>query len=127
MMVDATDKGNIACLINHFFMEVIITVLYSIQALRKHQEGENSEISPIYKVVETLPAYPNICFTIDDFVDTFDAVIGLQNVTRLCHTKSIVTINGQFPGLTIYAREGDRVIVKVVNHAANNVTIHCAR
>ncbi|KAM0953515.1 putative laccase [Dioscorea sansibarensis] len=50
--------------------------------------------------------------------------IGLQNVTRLCHTKSMLTVNGQFPGPTIFAREGDRVIVKVVNHAANNVTIH---
>lgn len=24
---------------------------------------------------EILPAYPNICFTVDDFDDTFDAVV----------------------------------------------------
>ncbi|KAM1753957.1 hypothetical protein EV2_006592 [Malus domestica] len=47
-----------------------------------------------------------------------------QNVTRLCHTKSIVTVNGQFPGPQIVAREGDRVLIKVVNHVQNNISIH---
>ncbi|KAJ8636705.1 hypothetical protein MRB53_010972 [Persea americana] len=50
--------------------------------------------------------------------------IRLHNVTRLCHTKSIVTVNGRFPGPKIVAREGDRVIVKVVNHAQYNVSLH---
>ncbi|XP_021855455.2 laccase-17-like [Spinacia oleracea] len=50
--------------------------------------------------------------------------IKLQNVTRLCHTKSIVTVNGEFPGPRIVAREGDRLIIKVVNHVQNNITIH---
>ncbi|KAH9303358.1 hypothetical protein KI387_014941, partial [Taxus chinensis] len=50
--------------------------------------------------------------------------IQLKNVTRLCHTKSLITVNGQFPGPAIVAREGDRVIIKVTNHVANNVTIH---
>uniref|UniRef100_A0A0D9ZH58 Uncharacterized protein n=1 Tax=Oryza glumipatula TaxID=40148 RepID=A0A0D9ZH58_9ORYZ len=27
------------------------------------------------KAVETVPAYPNICFSVDDFDDTFDAVV----------------------------------------------------
>lgn len=53
---------------------------------------------------------------------TFD--IKLQNVTRLCHTKSMVTVNGQFPGPRIVTREGDRLVIKVVNHVANNITIH---
>nr|XP_029120690.1 laccase-17 [Elaeis guineensis] len=48
----------------------------------------------------------------------------MANVTRLCHTKSIVTVNGQFPGPKIVAREGDRVVVKVVNHVPYNVTLH---
>ncbi|KAB2614879.1 laccase-17-like [Pyrus ussuriensis x Pyrus communis] len=47
-----------------------------------------------------------------------------QNVTRLCHTKSIVTVNGQFPGPRIVAREGDHVLIKVVNHVQNNISIH---
>ncbi|XP_062172277.1 laccase-17-like [Alnus glutinosa] len=50
--------------------------------------------------------------------------IALQNVTRLCHSKSIVTVNGQFPGPRIVAREGDRLLIKVVNHVHNNISIH---
>ncbi|XP_077236898.1 laccase-17-like [Tasmannia lanceolata] len=50
--------------------------------------------------------------------------IRMQNVTRLCHTKSLAAVNGQFPGPRIIAREGDRVVVKVVNHVQNNITIH---
>ncbi|XP_024197988.1 laccase-17 [Rosa chinensis] len=50
--------------------------------------------------------------------------IQLQNVTRLCHTKSIVTVNGQFPGPRIVAREGDHLLIKVVNHVQSNISIH---
>jgi len=45
-------------------------------------------------------------------------------VTRLCHTKSLITVNGKYPGPTIIAREGDRVIIKLVNYVKDNVTIH---
>ncbi|XP_057774914.1 laccase-21-like [Salvia miltiorrhiza] len=44
--------------------------------------------------------------------------------TRLCSSKSMLTINGQYPGPTIYARRGDLVIVDVVNSAHQNITIH---
>ncbi|XP_049375212.1 laccase-17-like [Solanum verrucosum] len=47
-----------------------------------------------------------------------------HNVTRLCTTKSIVSVNGRFPGPRIIAREGDRVIVKVINQVSNNISIH---
>nr|XP_016478087.1 PREDICTED: laccase-17-like [Nicotiana tabacum] len=50
--------------------------------------------------------------------------IKMQNVTRLCHTKSMVTVNGQFPGPRIVAREGDRLEIEVVNHVQNNISIH---
>ncbi|XP_076920143.1 laccase-4-like [Bidens hawaiensis] len=50
--------------------------------------------------------------------------IRLQSVTRLCSTKSIITVNGKFPGPRIIAREGDRLVIKVVNHVPNNITIH---
>ncbi|KAL1312932.1 hypothetical protein HN51_039507 [Arachis hypogaea] len=53
---------------------------------------------------------------------TFD--VRLQNVTRLCHTKAIVTVNGSFPGPPIYAREGDRLVIKVINNVKNNVSLH---
>ncbi|XP_041027140.1 laccase-4-like [Juglans microcarpa x Juglans regia] len=52
----------------------------------------------------------------------FDVV--MRKTTRLCSTKPIVTVNGQFPGPTLYAREDDNVLVKVVNHVKYNVTIH---
>lgn len=48
----------------------------------------------------------------------------MQNVTRLCQTKNIVTVNGQYPGPRIIAREGDRLVIKVVNHVQNNISIH---
>ncbi|PHT38019.1 Laccase-22 [Capsicum baccatum] len=48
----------------------------------------------------------------------------LKKETRLCSSKSIVTVNGKFPGPTIYAREGDNVLIKVVNHVKYNVSIH---
>ncbi|XP_047311365.1 laccase-17-like [Impatiens glandulifera] len=50
--------------------------------------------------------------------------VALQNVTRLCHTKSMVTVNGQFPGPRIVAREGDRLLIKVINQVPNNISIH---
>ncbi|GMG98270.1 hypothetical protein Nepgr_000110 [Nepenthes gracilis] len=50
--------------------------------------------------------------------------IKLQNVTRLCHTKTMITVNGKFPGPPIVAREGDRVLVKVVNRVRSNVSFH---
>ena len=48
----------------------------------------------------------------------------LKNTTKLCSTKSFVTVNGQCPGPTLYAREDDTVIVKVTNHVKYNITIH---
>ncbi|KAJ9180700.1 hypothetical protein P3X46_008913 [Hevea brasiliensis] len=50
--------------------------------------------------------------------------ITYQNITRLCNTRSVVTVNGKFPGPRLVAREGDRVIVEVVNHVSYNITIH---
>ncbi|KAI3678288.1 hypothetical protein L6452_37575 [Arctium lappa] len=50
--------------------------------------------------------------------------IRMRNVTRLCKTKSIITVNGKFPGPRIIAREGDRLVIKVVNHVSNNISIH---
>ncbi|MBA0850749.1 hypothetical protein Goshw_006080, partial [Gossypium schwendimanii] len=46
-----------------------------------------------------------------------------KNIIRLCHTKSIVTVNGKFPGPHVIIREGDRLVVKVVNHVPNNISI----
>ncbi|KAJ9565326.1 hypothetical protein OSB04_001292 [Centaurea solstitialis] len=50
--------------------------------------------------------------------------IRMRNVTRLCKSKSIITVNGKFPGPRIIAREGDRLVIKVTNHVSNNISIH---
>ncbi|KAG5027649.1 hypothetical protein JHK82_023501 [Glycine max] len=36
----------------------------------------------------------------------------------------MVTVNGQFTGPRIVAREGDRLLIKVINHVQNNISIH---
>ncbi|KAK4428409.1 Laccase-14 [Sesamum alatum] len=43
---------------------------------------------------------------------------------KLCSSKSILTVNGQFPGPTIYATEGDTIVIRVINKATENITIH---
>ncbi|KAJ8899932.1 hypothetical protein K2173_019637 [Erythroxylum novogranatense] len=53
---------------------------------------------------------------------TFNIVY--KNITRLCNTRSVVTVNGELPGPRLVARVGDRVVVKVVNHVSYNVSIH---
>ncbi|KAI0519057.1 hypothetical protein KFK09_006497 [Dendrobium nobile] len=48
----------------------------------------------------------------------------MKKTSRLCSSKPIVTVNGRYPGPTLYAREGDNVLVNVVNQVKYNVTIH---
>lgn len=47
-----------------------------------------------------------------------------KNITRLCHSKLVLTVNGKYPGPTIDVNEGDNVHVTVTNKAAMNTTIH---
>ncbi|XP_031483775.1 uncharacterized protein LOC116253138 isoform X2 [Nymphaea colorata] len=81
-------------LIAHTKFSVTVAIC-SIQALERHQKIADTPLTPVYKVtktvyaspsrvdfqldsrkdVETRPAYPDICFAIDDFDSTFDAVI----------------------------------------------------
>nr|XP_016506126.1 PREDICTED: laccase-15-like [Nicotiana tabacum] len=46
------------------------------------------------------------------------------SINRLCESKKILTVNGQFPGPTIYAHKGETIIVDVYNKGKYNVTIH---
>ncbi|KAK4477113.1 hypothetical protein RD792_016323 [Penstemon davidsonii] len=57
-------------------------------------------------------------------VKSYNFDIQVTNVSRLCHAKPIVTINGMFPGPTVYVREGDRLLINVTNHAQYNMSIH---
>eukprot|EP00249_Psilotum_nudum_P025219 c29483_g1_i1 orf=338-2059(-) len=54
----------------------------------------------------------------------YDFKVEYKSITKLCKSRKIVTVNGQYPGPTIYAQEGDRIIVKVSNGVGYNVTIH---
>ncbi|KAH9756286.1 CW7 [Citrus sinensis] len=65
-----------------FYLNMIAHTAFSVtvaicshQELRNHQAGTDTPLSPIYKEVETKPAYPDICFAVDDFDSTFDAVV----------------------------------------------------
>ncbi|XP_019175364.1 PREDICTED: uncharacterized protein KIAA0930 homolog [Ipomoea nil] len=81
-------------LIAHTTFSVTVAIC-SHEVLKNYQTGKDKPLSPIYKVVktvyaspsrinfhldsrkevETTPAYPDICFAVDDFDSTFDAVV----------------------------------------------------
>lgn len=44
--------------------------------------------------------------------------------SKLCSSKNILTVNGQFPGPVIYANTGDTLVVNVQNDGTQNITIH---
>uniref|UniRef100_A0A6N2NGL5 Laccase n=1 Tax=Salix viminalis TaxID=40686 RepID=A0A6N2NGL5_SALVM len=44
--------------------------------------------------------------------------------TRLCSTKKIMTVNGQFPGPTLYVTTGETIVVDVINRSPHNITMH---
>nr|GMD58822.1 laccase-11-like [Ipomoea batatas] len=64
------------------------------------------------------------CFPSQAAIKSYQFDVQVSNVSRLCHAKPIVTVNGRYPGPTIYAREGDRVLINVTNHAQYNISIH---
>ncbi|KAF8042296.1 hypothetical protein BT93_A0808 [Corymbia citriodora subsp. variegata] len=61
---------------------------------------------------------------VEGSVRSYTFNVAMKNTTRLCSSKPIVTVNGMFPGPTLYAREDDTVLVKVTNRVKYNVTIH---
>ncbi|KAL6209404.1 hypothetical protein ACLB2K_020346 [Fragaria x ananassa] len=54
----------------------------------------------------------------------YDFVLKETNFTRLCSTKSILTVNGSFPGPTIKVHKGETIYVNVHNQGLYGVTIH---
>ncbi|GMJ15271.1 hypothetical protein like AT1G59520 [Hibiscus trionum] len=102
-----------------FYLNMIAHTSYSVtvaicshDVLKKHQVGQDTPLSAIYKVVktvyaspsrinfhldskkevETTPAYPDICFAIDDFDSTFDAVVLTD--TDHCYCVLLNAIDG---------------------------------
>ncbi|KAK6115435.1 hypothetical protein DH2020_007704 [Rehmannia glutinosa] len=43
---------------------------------------------------------------------------------RLCEKKTILTVNGKFPGPTLKVHKGETIIVDVLNKGKYNITIH---
>ncbi|KAK8270603.1 hypothetical protein V6Z12_D11G208400 [Gossypium hirsutum] len=54
----------------------------------------------------------------------YDFKVQSASITKLCKTSTIVTVNGMYPGPTIYAREDDTVVVEVSNLTPYNISIH---
>ncbi|KAJ6291299.1 hypothetical protein OIU76_023376 [Salix suchowensis] len=52
-------------------------------------------------------------------------VIQAKPVKRLCRTHNTITVNGLFPGPTLEVRDGDTLVIKAINNAIYNVTLHC--
>ncbi|KAM3305898.1 laccase-14-like [Capsicum chacoense] len=46
---------------------------------------------------------------------------------RLCQSKTILSVNGQYPGPTMYARAGETLVLDVENKGKDNVTVFCCR
>ncbi|KAB1220756.1 putative laccase-9 [Morella rubra] len=57
-------------------------------------------------------------------VHFYDFVVKESNFTKLCNTKSMLTVNESFPGPVIRARKGDTLYVNVYNQGTYGVTIH---
>ncbi|KAL3530773.1 hypothetical protein ACH5RR_010095 [Cinchona calisaya] len=51
-------------------------------------------------------------------------VVEAKPVKRLCRTHNIITVNGKFPGPILTVRNGDTLVIKVLNRARYNVTLH---
>lgn len=47
-----------------------------------------------------------------------------QTVNRMCRQQVITTVNGTLPGPTIYAKEGDSLVIHVHNVSPYSITIH---
>ncbi|XP_072985997.1 laccase-3-like [Typha latifolia] len=54
----------------------------------------------------------------------YEFIIQAAPVNRLCMTNEIITVNGQFPGPTLEVRDGDTLVIKVMNQAIYNITLH---
>ncbi|KAH0470356.1 hypothetical protein IEQ34_000079 [Dendrobium chrysotoxum] len=65
-----------------------------------------------------------VCRAWGDPFPQYDFNIQETSYTRLCQTKNILTVNGQFPGPTLYVQKGDTILVNVHNQADYNITIH---
>ncbi|KAF2297484.1 hypothetical protein GH714_024241 [Hevea brasiliensis] len=64
-----------------------------------------------------------VCMAIRN-IKYYDFVVQETNFTKLCSTKSMLTVNGSFPGPTIAVHKGDIIYVNVHNQGNYGFTIH---
>ncbi|KAJ9675397.1 hypothetical protein PVL29_024358 [Vitis rotundifolia] len=65
-----------------------------------------------------------LVFMVEGDTHYYDFVLKETNFTRLCSTKSMMTVNDSFPGPVIRIHRGDKVYVNVHNEDDFGVTIH---
>ncbi|XP_051132278.1 laccase-3-like [Andrographis paniculata] len=70
-----------------------------------------------------LAAFLSFCFANAE-IHHHQFVVQQTPVNRLCRTRSIITVNGQFPGPTLEVRDGDTLVINVINAARYNITLH---
>ncbi|KAL3748888.1 hypothetical protein ACJRO7_010039 [Eucalyptus globulus] len=87
-------------------------------------EGSNQQCMILRVLVLILSCNILIAFSAATDTKRFYFNVEWKQVTRLCHTKSLLTVNGKYPGPTIAVYEGDHVEVKVTNRITKNTTIH---
>ncbi|KAJ7968161.1 Laccase [Quillaja saponaria] len=86
--------------------------------------GCRSGSAPMVKVLVFFVLYVSLIHIAVGKVHHHKFVVESSSYTRLCSTKNILTVNGEFPGPTLKANRGDKIIVKVYNKASYNITIH---
>ncbi|KAJ0520825.1 putative laccase [Helianthus annuus] len=84
----------------------------------------NSSFSGAWVRVLIMVGFMFLPLLVDGSVSRYNFNVVMKQVNRLCSSKPIVTVNRQSPGPTLYAREGDTVLVRVVNKVKYNVSIH---
>ncbi|KAJ9675425.1 hypothetical protein PVL29_024375 [Vitis rotundifolia] len=65
-----------------------------------------------------------VCRIAEGDTHYYDFVLKDTNFTRLCVTKTMLTVNESFPGPVVYVHRGDTAIVNVQNEGSHGVTIH---
>ncbi|GAA0143473.1 oxidase [Lithospermum erythrorhizon] len=60
----------------------------------------------------------------DSFTPLAAVQVGDLSIGRLCRRKTIAAVNGSLPGPVLRVREGDSVIVHVINDSPYDLTVH---
>ncbi|CAN4092156.1 unnamed protein product [Withania somnifera] len=95
----------------------------------KHKQSSSEETIEVFNMSSLLfyailLLFANVVSLTKAKIHYHDFVIQATPVKRLCNTHSTITVNGQFPGPTLEVNNGDTLVVKVVNRAQYNLTIH---